>query len=549
MVPFSSLLHKYRPVFVVVAALLCLLLSSCAGIVEADITVYAGDRYQQEITLSFSADVANLAGGPAEIENMLDEMVAEIGTEGVRISWRKLETQQSNVLQYEIRQSLTKMTDTSTDGFIWSETSYNNRKAYRFEYTDIAEVNKYFQSFTLTLHAGKILESNGTQVDERTVRWVNSRQSPYAIVQPKSAIKWIPLAAAGAFLLVTAVVVFILVRSGRMKTWISTGFSASKWRVQAMKLGSAQTRLEKDKAKQLVGLGTKAWELRVAHPDYTELYGQLEALEQQRVALNEEVQATEVHLQQVRQTRTQTETDYATRIGKLQEERKGATTRLNQARTDKAALEKRLSKAQADQGKTQTEIQSLHNRLAQVQASEAPDRETQAASLTNAINALEQSLVQMGGEMPRMQSEIARLEAEQQPLSDDVARLEQQIAQAQAEQREALAPLDQQITSLQGEIRSGNEKLAALAQQMTPLINELGPHVDRARPESEALSDLYARLDQSYRELAELSQQQDLLKVRLGAADTGAVRNAYLVIGGLLIALILIIVLLVVGLT
>ena len=421
--------------------------------------------------------------------------------------------------------------------------------AYRFEYTDIAKVNRYLQGFTLTLHTGKILESNGTQVDERTVRWVNPRRNPYAIVQPKSAIKWIPLVVAGVLLLVTAVVVFILVRSGRMKTWISTGFSTSKWRVQAMKLGSDQTRMEKDKAKQLAALGAKAWEARVAHPDYAELYSQLETLEQQRLALSEEVKAIEINLQQVRQTRTQTETDYATRISKLQDERKGATTRLSQTRTDKTAFEKRLSKAQADQDKTQAEVQSLHNRLAQVQASEAPDRETQAASLSNAIAVLEQSLIQLGNEMPRMQSEIARLEAEQQPLSDDVTRLEQQIAQAQTEQREALAPLDQQITTLQGEIRAGNEKIAALTQQMTPLINNLGPYVDHARPESAALSDLYVRLDQSYRELAELSQQHDLLKARLGATDTGAVRNAYLVVVGLLIVSILIIVLLVVGLT
>ncbi|HOU15803.1 MAG TPA: hypothetical protein PKZ84_22085, partial [Anaerolineae bacterium] len=132
MAPFSSLLRKYRSVIVVVAALLCVLLSSCAGIAEADITVYAGDRYQQEITLSLSADAVDINGGPAEIEKKLDEMVAEVGTEGVRISWRKLETQQSDVLQYEIRQSLTNITDTNTDGFIWRETSYNNRKAYQY---------------------------------------------------------------------------------------------------------------------------------------------------------------------------------------------------------------------------------------------------------------------------------------------------------------------------------------------------------------------------------------------------------------------------------
>lgn len=545
---FFSLSHKYRSMFVVLAALLCLLLSSC-GAAEYDITVYSGDRYQEVLVISLSADTVALAGGTGELESKLDEQVAQAKTEGIGMTWRRLETQQSNVIQYEVRTKIMKITDVNTDGFVWREVRYNNRRAYKFEYTDITDISSNFQSFTLTLHAGKILESNGAQVDASTVRWVNPRQTPYAIVTPKSAVKWIPLVGAGLLLAATGGITLILVLTGKLKAWSATGFSASKWRVQAMKLGNDRTRVEKDKGKLLSELGVKAWEARVVHPSYAELYGQLETLEQQRTALNEQTQTLELQLQQVRQTRSQTDSEYATRISRLQEERKGATTRLTQVRADKTALEKRLSKAQTDQQKTQAELQSLHSRLAQVQSYAVPDRDTQAASLSNAIAALEQSLAQLVGDIPRSQSEIARLEAEQQPLADEVNRLEQQLAQVQTEQREALAPIDRQMTALQGEIRAYTEQLAGLAQQMTPLINDLGPLVDRARPESLALSELYTRLNQSYQELTNVSQRHDLLKARLGAADPGAVRNFYFTIGGLLIALILMVLLLVIALS
>ncbi len=556
---FFSLSHKYRSMFVVLAALLCLLLSSCAYYdvdAEMDYTVYSGDRYQGVFVFSVDADIVTFAGGTKELERRLDELVAQAKADGIKLTWRRLETQQTNVIKYEFRTEIGEIKDEGygrtglKDVFVWREVSHNNRRAYKIEFTGITNWRSAgLRNLILTLHAGKILESNGDQVDASTVRWVNPRQTPYAIVIPKGDVEWIPLVGAGLLLAATGGIMLILVLTGKLKAWSATGFSASKWRVQAMKLSNDRTRVEKDKDKLLSELGVKAWEARVVHPSYAELYGQLETLEQQRTALNEQIRTLELQLQQVRQTRSQTDSEYATRISRLQEERKGATTRLTQVRADKTALEKRLSKAQTDQHKIQAELQSLHSRLAQVQSSAVPDRDTQAASLSNAIAALEQSLAQLVGDMLRSQSEIARLEAEQQLLADEVNRLEQQLAQVQTEQREALAPMDRQMTALQGEIRAYTEQLAALAQQMTPLINDLGPLVDRARPESSALSELYTRLDQCYQELTNISQQHNLLKARLGAADPGAVRNFYFTIGGSLIALILMVLLLVIALS
>ncbi|MFP4394412.1 MAG: hypothetical protein ACLFTI_04030 [Anaerolineales bacterium] len=539
----------------IVLAIFSIWLTSCAGAVEMDITVYSGDRYQQKMILSFTEEMVELSGGTEEIERLLDEMVSEAENEGASISWQPIKSRQDDTIQYEIQQEITDITNASTDGFKWEEVEHNNSPAYRFEYTDISDMD-IFQEFTLTLHTGKILESNGEQVNARTAQWKNSNQyqAPYAIVQPKSAapwaswMAWLPLAAAGLLLLATAGIVVFLIRSGRLQEWFSAGISTGKWRVQAMKLSNERDHLEKDKKKLVSELGAKAWTARVTHPDYADLYGQLVTLDQQRVELKEQREAAAQQLQEIQQTHTQTKSEYAARINELQENLKNTKSHRERIRLDKASFEKQMKKARENQEETQTEIQSLRDRLTQAPDSDAPEAEEQSATLSNAIAALEQSLSQMADEISHLESEIQRLETEQQPLAKEVDHLEEKLAQAQAEKREALAPLDRQIATLQEEIKSIDKQLSAIAQEMTPLIDNLGPYVDRARPESPALSDLYEKLDQSYRELASASQQQDLLKARIGAADTGAVRNFYLFIGGMIVVLILIIILLMMGL-
>ncbi len=533
----------------IILMILSVWLSSCAGTVEMDITVYSGDRYQQEMILTFAEEMVELSGGIEEIERLLDEMVAEAEAEGGSISWRQVKSRQDDTIQYEIQQEITDITNASTDGFRWEEIDHNDSRAYRFEYANISDMDMYFQDFTLTLHAGKILESNGEEVDARTAQWKNPSQysSPYAIVQPKSVAAWLPLAAGLLFLAAIGIVLFLL-RSGRLQEWFSAGISTGKWRVQAMKLSNEHTHLEKDKKQLVSELGAKAWSARVTHPDYEDLYNQLETLDEQRAELKEQRETAAQQLQEVQQTYGQTESEYATRINNLQEELKNTKNHLEQIRSDKASFEKQEKKAQKNREETQAEIQSLRDRLSQVPASDAPEADEQSTTLTNAIAALEQSLSQMADEISHLQSEIQRSETEQQPLAEKVDHLKQKIEQEQAEKREVLAPLDRQIVTLQEEIKATDKQLSAVTQEMTPLIDNLGSYVDRARPESPALSELYAKLDQAYRELAGASQQQDLLKARIGAADAGAVRNFYLFIGGMGIVLILIIALLMIGL-
>ncbi len=523
------------------------LLSAC-GTAEMEVTVYAGDRYQQEMIIRFPEEMLELSGGTSEVENMLDEMVAEAQAEDVTLKWRRLRSSQSNVVEYEIRTDRVKMTDSDIQGFTWRETAYDNRDAYRFEFPEYMEFSGNFQSFTLTLHAGRILESNGTEIDNRTVRWVNPMRMPYAIVQPRSAVTWLPLLGAGLLLMGLVAVILPLGLSGRLKKWGVAGFSTGKWRVQLLKLNNEHGRLQKTKTQRVEKLGHEAWEARVLHSSYADHYMQLEGLEKQRVELQEQVQGLEEALQQAKHSRAQVQSDYEARLGALQDEHRSAKARMDQIQADKATLENQLTKTQTERQTTQAEIDALRAKLNAAQQSTAPDREDRVATLVNAIESLERSRVQLEESIPQLQSQIAELPPQQEPLAERIADLNRQIERLQEEQRQALAPLNQQIADLQQQISTKQEQIAEITQQMKPMLDKLGPLVDQARPESAALSETYAELDELYRKLTELRQEQDLLKVRLDAVDSGAARNFYLILAGVGIALILVVGLLILGL-
>ncbi len=539
------LAHKSH-LFLIIMIVLCSVLMSACGVADTDITLYTNNTYKQAVLISLSADQMQMAGGVEAFEKMLDDAVLDAKDAGIKLSWRDLNTRDTSTYSYEVKTDKMEITDDS-DSFTWRETQFKNRKAYEFKYSQLASLMGGFQSLTLTLHAGKILDSNGTQVNSRTVRWVDPIEAPYAIVIPKSPVSWVPLVLAIVLIVAAGLALYKLISSGKLKEWSTAGINSGKWKIQASKLGGDLKHIEQEKAGLITELGTKAWEARVSHPAYAEPYTQLESLDQQASTIDADTKFLETHLQQVRDTRSKVAAEYARQISKLQSERKDVNTSLEKSRSNQTDLEKQSTKLEQEKTKMEGEIQTHQKKLAQVQASGSPDRDKQAASLTDAIAALEKSLFTTTGRVPELQTEIANLQTEQQPLVDQIARISDQITKAQADQKAALDPIDQQIGDLEGQINAKKADLNDLRQKMTPLISSLGPLVDSARPESEALNKIYGKIDKTYTELASKTEEHDLLSTRLETSDKGAVRKFYIMVAGAVVVLVLIIILLVVA--
>ncbi|MFV9506306.1 MAG: right-handed parallel beta-helix repeat-containing protein [Oscillochloridaceae bacterium umkhey_bin13] len=326
----------------------------------------------------------------------------------------------------------------------------------------------------------------------------------------------------------------VTTRHRQVTAAIATVFSAGKGRVQQMKLTRDRADVEKQLAQALSDLGKQAWEQQVVHPAYSGLFEQIGGLVQQRTRLRADLTALDTQLQQVTITATQVKTDYSGRINSVQDQKKAATARINQSHTAIQAAEKQLGLLQARQQKTTAEIQGLRQRLDLLQSSQAPDRDTQVATLHSGIAALEQTLTEIVAKLPLAQAEIDRLQTAHAPLTTELATFDGQIGQLRQEQHQAVNPLEQQRAELQTQRNGVNDTLTGLMTQIDTALAELGAQVNLARPQSPALADTFARLDRIVSQQTDLSRATALLDARQASADRSAPRTVALLTVALL---------------
>jgi predicted nucleic acid-binding Zn-ribbon protein len=535
-------IKKYRVVTFMFIFLFTSFLTACGiGVAETEITVF-NNKYKLSTIINVSYDQMQMIGSPKVFEEALDEVVLEASNEGLKISWRDITQKDGSTYRYEVSTDMIDITDPSVDNFSWEETRYNNRTAYEFRYSQFAGILSGFQSHTITLHAGKILDSNGTRLDDSTVTWVNPSVTPYAIVIPKNSLSWVFIILAAAIVAVIGFFLFKLIKSGKLTEWATAGFNVGKWKIQETKLNSEIKSLEQDKEILISQLGEKTWNARVKDSAYSEQYEQLEMIDQQVSEVDNEVKVLDSNLQDTRNTHSRLKTEYSEMISHLKNEHKTADENLSTYRKNQDNLEKQVSKLDKEKDKLEDEIQDYEKKLVQIQESNDEDKEEKAVTLNSAISTVNKKLLEINHQIPEIQSEISKLQMEQQPLIDKITDINEQITKTQADQKESLDPLEQQISELEGKIKEKKTTINDLQQQMKPVINKLGPTVNSARPESETLRPLYDRIDRKNSELTAKSEDHNLLRARLDASDKSALRNLLLTIAGIIIATILIVV-------
>jgi predicted nucleic acid-binding Zn-ribbon protein len=514
------------------------LISAC-GIANVDLTVYADDTYSMIVQISIPTEIIGYYGNAEEFEAELNRGIQQATEDGAKVSWRKINSDDGSSVTYEIRIDNASLTDQGD--FNWKEVQYNGKTAYRFDMSEGGYSG--FQSISITLHAKKILSTNGTKINSSTVQWINPNAALYAVVIPKSRFNWIPFVIALALFILLCAITFVAFITGKLKGWIIAGFSTSKWRMQSIKVNTDQSRLQREKDKGINELGKIAWEARVNHPNYVDIFDQLETIEAQRSANQANIKEQEGELHKLQQTRSEINADYNNRITELQSNRKEVSGKLNQALADKAGFERRLSKAQKDIEQYKGEIDTLQKRIETLRSSSAPEDAEQVNTLTNAIGALERSFNQNTSDIPNFQSELSRLTGEASLLDGEVKALDQKISAVRDELKNSLSPVDQQIKELQEKILNISDENARLAREMAPLIEKLGPKVFQTRPDAPALAEKYSQLDKLDSSLTDVTQQNSLLKARISTTDPKSVRNFFIFLTSMAILLIIILVL------
>jgi predicted nucleic acid-binding Zn-ribbon protein len=355
-----------------------------------------------------------------------------------------------------------------------------------------------------------------------------------------NGVNWIFLAVAVVLVIALGVILAWLIKSGKFSQLSTAGINANKWKLEERKLGGQKDDILSKKESLISDLGKKAWTAKVVHPSYAELYTTLEDLDAHKSALEKETQQLETALKQAEDSRAKITSEYAKQISDLQSLVRDVEKKLDKSRSQASKLNKDLEKILKEQDDLLAEMAQNQDKLAEIEASDAPDKEVQAEALVSRIKTLESSVGETREKIAEFERDIAKLDIEQQPFEDQIERLSAQISTVEGDQQEALTPLAQRIAGLEADLAAKKEDIEDLQEKMPPIIKDLGPLVDAAR-RNLSFDREYQKIDQASASLRDVTQEHHLVKARLDTTDKSTVRNFYLMVAGLLILLVLIV--------
>ncbi len=166
--------------------LLALLVVGCGGQIDQTVTLYKDETWAAEMSIRLPAEAVALLGSTTELDQSIEEGVAEIQAMGADASWSS--RREDTTLIYTI--------ESSGDGYavlqeavfggnaeIYTQNVGGEEQIY-FAYDGGGDLSGAF--FTLTLIGGEIISTNGQQIDDSTVQWANMYGTMEAVLVGKS---------------------------------------------------------------------------------------------------------------------------------------------------------------------------------------------------------------------------------------------------------------------------------------------------------------------------------------------------------------------------
>ena len=516
--------------------LLAVLFLTACGVADIEMTVYANDQYDLVMEMRVPAELLVFSDGPADLEAGFDETVADAKANGGRAGWKALNSDSPDVYAYRLWTKAQPI----VDDFGWEEIEYEGKRAYRFEQTLFNALT--FEGFTFTLHAGKILDSNGTQQGRNTVTWIDYPGTMYAIIKPKARFFPTGLIVIAAILLIGVMLFFGYGRVEGLQRVLRAGLSGGKWRMQALKLGNDHKRLNKKKDKALTELGEKSWELRIQHSDYATTFGQLQAVAQQQQALQQTLNTLQATIQAQTNTLNKTRAEFNTGIKAVEKQKQAASTTLKKFKSTGKGVDKDLRTTEKQHQKTTNEIRAMQRRIEQLQSSPSEEDQIQLGALRNGIATLKTSQSESEQQIAVLKTQITQLQQEQHPVEAEIQTYQQEIARLEQAQKDAVAPITEALADLETQVKHAQQQLGTLNEQMPALLTSLGTQVHHTRPDAADLVLFYGQVDAAEAALLSLSSQLDLVNARLASIEGGNIFKFYILIAFIVLSIVAIVV-------
>lgn len=347
-----------------------------------------------------------------------------------------------------------------------------------------------------------------------------------------NGVNAIPLAS-GIFLILALLGgLFYLFRIGKLQKWYAEGVGLGRSKYQASRLSSEKKKIDKTRSQLVDELGQKVWDEKIADPAYAEDWNRLLAMENQQAPILEDVKRLEGEVQRVKEQRDAAANELNRQLSGFQAQVQNLTARLSVLKGSQATAEKNYQSLQQRSNNLIAEIRGIQNKIMQMQASNAPDREQQIFAMNNAIATHNNEILGISNQVPGVQAELTRLRNEQTPLLAEMDRVKSALASAQEQLRQTVPPLDTQLNNLAETIKTKQNEVASIRSMMQPVIDGLGPTAEEARPDNPLLNELYAKIDVEKSKLGSVTSEVDLMQSRIEATDKGSARNFYLMVAG-----------------
>lgn len=359
---------------------------------------------------------------------------------------------------------------------------------------------------------------------------------------------WIYLSTAGILIVILAIFLGYLIKTGKLILWLKAGINAKKWKIEQKKLLGKKKVIQSDKASLLMGLGEKAWNARVIDPSYSVLTSTIDEITLQKSGLENEIELFINELKQVKDTLTKTKTEYSNLISGLEDQLKDAESSLLSVKSRHTKLTKELGKINKEIEKTNSEVAKSKKLLDEAEKLDLPEQPLKIEELTNQIATLEASLEDAQRKMIELEHDISQVDFEQDTVIEKIESIKRQLIEVEEQNHEALKPLEERARELDELINSKKAGVASLQKQTPLLFQELGVLVDATRPKAPVLSEEYQEIDSLNAYLAETIQENRLISARLGASDKNNIKYYWLMLIATIILVIAIVVLLILAL-
>jgi hypothetical protein len=174
--------------------MIALIISSCGSVLETDTTInlHSNERWEAEVQLVFAPQQLVLVS--SQLEGELTKRIRKFQDSGIKASWRREENPSGKNIVYIITakgQGFDKLNGAVFDGKPALQVDNSSgQNLIIFNHSPGLSSLGFVLRQTFTLSGGRLVSSNGHQVDNRTVTWTNPTGNMEAVFAESTETPW-----------------------------------------------------------------------------------------------------------------------------------------------------------------------------------------------------------------------------------------------------------------------------------------------------------------------------------------------------------------------